>query len=302
VTRLLCPIRLLAAALAVAAVALPALAGAERVITKKGETIVGTPRFEKDEVVVTKEDGTVVRLKRTDVDRIELTDEEAAPENAPPAVAPEGQAAPPPAEQTPAPPPVAPGPPPWRRRATPPPPPPPPPPPYYAPYTPPPPPVYYRERAYDQNGFALSVGYHRGLALGGEYQFHTAKHLTFGIGAQAGFEGTSNEDDTEDGDVYGTFGVTGRGYLGRVHRLALEVGFGLNAIDPGLAADCSSDSSDCAVRNYGPELSAGYQFVSDHGFLFETLFGFGVITNETYRDEHGALNPLFQLSFGYLFH
>lgn len=295
------PARILAATLAVAALSLPSFAAAERIITRKGEVIVGTPRFEQDVVVVVREDGSEVRIPRTQVERIELTEEEAAPETAPPASVPRSQAAPPP-EEVPRPP-ARTGPPPWRPRTTPPPPS-VPPPAYRPPYTPPPPPPVYRERAYDQNGFALTLGYHRGFALGGEYQVRTAKSFGLGVGAQIGLEPVESGDRYGDGsaDAYGTFGFTGRAYVGRAHRLALELGFGLNAIDPELEPNCSFDERDCAERNYGPELSAGYQFVSDRGFLFETLIGFAVITNERYADAHAPLNPLFQLSFGYLFH
>jgi hypothetical protein len=289
----------LLAAVTLATLALPALAGAERVVTRKGETIVGEARFEKDQVVVVTEDGREVRIARSEVERIELSPEEAEPEGGPAAreaepPAGEEEAAPeeaPEEEGAPA------------AQQAPPRTPPPPPYPGYAPYAPPPPPPLYRERAYDQNGFILSFGYQRGLAVGGEYQHHLSKNFLLGVGGQVAIEPGDDDGDAydEEGEAYGTFGVTGRAYVGRAHRLALEVGFGLNAIDPHLEPGCAFEESSCAERNYGPEFSAGYQFVTDTGFVFETLFGGALVTNERYRDAHGPVNPLFQLKFGYLF-
>jgi hypothetical protein len=285
----------LLAAVTLAIVALPALAGAERVVTRKGETIVGEPRFEKDAVVVVTEDGREVRIPRADVERIELTPEEAEPQVGGPAEEeaepPAQEEAEPPARQAPSRPPPPPGPPPAPY-------------PGYAPYAPPPPPPLYRERAYDQSGFLLAFGYHRGLAVGGEYQHRLAKNFALGFGGQVGLEPGDDDGDeySEEGEAYGTFGLTGRAYVGRAHRLALEVGFGLNAIDPHLEPGCAFEETSCAERNYGPEFSAGYQFVSDTGFVFETLFGGALITNGRIRDAHGPVNPLFQLNFGYLFH
>ena len=288
----------LAVLAALALAALPRPAAAERIVTRKGEVVEGTPRFEKDVVVVEKADGTEVRLPKAEVERIELS---APPPDGPDGVPvpddsvepAEGDATPDEAEEEEAYDDEDDGRPTYRPRR-------PPPPPFGPPLRPPP----YRPRrtrdvpaarAYDQSGAAITFGYHRGVSLGGEWQYRPGarRAFGFGLGAQLGVE--SNPEVS-----FLTYGATGRFYLGREHRAVAEVGVGLNLIDPYLGTDCGS--AICPEKSIGPEASLGYQYVSRHGLLFEVLGGLAFSTNQALIDAHGGLAPTFQLSMGYLFH
>src|SRR5690606_17353921 len=90
----------------------------------------------------------------------------------------------------------------------------------YPPRVPPPPPpppdpsVGRRmlENAGFRSGLALKVGYHRGLALGLEWQQRLGRFLGLGLGAQGALA-------TDEHVACPTFGGTGRLYVGRQHRL-----------------------------------------------------------------------------------
>jgi hypothetical protein len=244
-------------ALVLVLAALPA--AAERVVMRSGDVVVGTPRFEGDQVVVVRPDGSEVRMPRAEVERIELSADQ-QPEAAQPAA-----------------------------------------PPAYPPYPPPvrrPPPAQEApaiDRAYDRDGFAMTFGYHRGLAFGGEWQLRPVHRgpVGLGLGAQVGLE---SGDDV----AYTTYGLTARAYFGHQNRVVTEAGVGRNKIIPG-PAGC--DSLSCAEVNFGPEFSVGFQRVSRSGFIFEVLGTAVVLTNEDIRDElNESVTPAVQLSFGYLFH
>lgn len=276
----------LAAVLLLATLA-PSVAEAERVVTRKGRIIEGTVRFEGETVVVKRADGTEVRLPRSEVERIELS-----PGQQPPVAKPRGQTPPAPRRNGGAPPPQA-----QPQR------PPPPPSPAYPRYVPPPAPPpgdltvgrQMGEHRGFRSGAALALGYHRGLALGGEWQQRLDRYVGLGLGAQVGL--AANEDVS-----CVTWGGTARLYVGNEHRFVAEGGFGLNKIDPYLNLR-PGDNPTCgdAEKNYGPEASAGYQFVSKQGFLFETLAGAIFITNDELNDAHDPVAFGFQLSFGYVF-
>jgi hypothetical protein len=276
------PRRTLAMAAASALALAPAVAVAERIVTKQGEVIVGDPRFEGDELVVRRADGTEVRIPRQEIERIELENGAAPPPAAAPAPRngtprPRNGAPPPPAQR----------PPPAPRY------------PRYVPPPPPPPPPSVGRRMLESTGFrsglGLKLGYQRGLDVGLEWQQRVARYVGVGLGGQVAL--------ATNGDVAcPTWGGTGRLYLGNEHRFAAEAGIGLNRIDPYLdRAGSRAPSCGRSEMNIGPEFSAGYQFASRTGFLFETLAGFAPLTNEDLADAHGAIVPLFQINFGFVF-
>lgn len=280
------------AAVAAGAMALaPAVAEAERIVTKKGEVIVGEPRFEGDQLVVRRADGSEVRIPRSQVERIELEDGSAPPPNGGSrngtAPAPRNGAAPAPRSQPPPPRTQPPAP-----RAA-------PKYPRYVPPPPPPPPPSVGRRMLESSGFrsglATKLGYQRGLDLGLEWQQRVARFVGVGLGGQVAL--------ATNGDVAcPTWGATGRLYLGNEHRFATEVGVGLNRIDPYLDTRSSAQPT-CgnAEMNIGPEFSVGYQFASRTGFLFETLVGLAPLTNPELADAHDDIVPLFQINFGFVF-
>jgi hypothetical protein len=127
----------------------PALAAAERVVTRSGAVYEGEARFEGDYVIVRREDGSQVRILRSQVDRIELSRDRAVRPRHPP---------PPPT------------PPPSARR--------------FAPPSPP----RLRSSAAFSDGAGLSFGYKRGFSVGAEWQRHVHRSLALGLSAQLGVE------------------------------------------------------------------------------------------------------------------
>ncbi|WP_373049029.1 hypothetical protein [Vulgatibacter sp.] len=269
-----CMHKTMAAALLGALVSAPGVASAERIITRSGEVLYGDPRFEGQTLVVRRADGSEVRIPRSQVERIELDNGEPAPRPPP-------RRAPPPPRAAPAP-----RPPPSYPRYVPPPPP------------PPPDPAVGRRMLQNtgfQSGLALDFGWQRGLAFGLEWQQRIDRYVGLGIGGQLGL--ATNEDV-----ACPTFGGTGRLYLGMQHRFVTEAGFGLNRIDPYLDLRGPEEPT-CgdAEKNFGPELSLGYQYASRTGFLFEILGGATVLTNDDLADAHDDVAPIFQVGFGFVF-
>ena len=149
------------------------------------------------------------------------------------------------------------------------------------------------ERQGFRNGLGLKLGYQRGMGLGLEWQQRLGRFVGLGVGGQVGL--AANEEV-----ACPTYGGTLRLYAGNEHRFAAEAGMGLNRIDPylvrGAAPTCGRSE-----KNFGPEFSAGYQYVSRGGFLFEALGGLTLLTNEKLADAHADLAPLFQVNIGFVF-
>lgn len=272
----------------------PLLAQAEagatlhRVVLEDGRVLEGRIRFEGEDVVVIAPDGSEERVPRSSVERIDLAEPPATPRGFP-----EGPRPPPTPEapQTPAPP-ARPEEPRGQERTG----------PSYPRYVPPPlpPPAEIQgrlmfERLGFRSGLGLTLGYRRGLGVGAEWQQRVARFVGVGLGVQGGL--ASNEDVT-----CGTFGATGRLYVGNEHRFVTEGGFGLNRIDPYLERGNQDPTCGRAEKNYGPEAALGYQFVSRSGFLAEVLGGIVFVVNDELADAHHPVAPQFQISFGYVFH
>lgn len=249
----------------------PDQAAAERIHTRDGRVIVGTPRFEGEWVIVEQEDGSELRLDRRDVVRIDLEDE------------PAGEPPPTPRLRDPRPPP----------------------PPVRRPPPPPAPPSSVGRRMLEKQGFetglAMKFGYQRGMAIGGEWQQRLGRFVGLGLGAQGALA-------VDQHVVCPTWGITSRIYLGHRHRFVGEAGLGLNRIDPyfdfrRLPGPDPFDDVSCgdAEVNIGPEISLGYQWVSRGGFLFEALGGVAPIVNDALADEHNQVAGLFTLNLGFVF-
>lgn len=258
-----------------------------RVLLEDGTVLEGRIRFEGEEVVVVGADGSETRVPRSSVARIDLAEPPATPRGfpegprPPPAPLPPEEPAPPPRQEEPR----------GQERTG------PSYPRYVPPPLPPPAPAVGRqmfEKVGFRNGLALSLGYKRGLGVGAEWQQRVARYVGLGLGAQGGL--ASNEDVT-----CGTFGATGRLYVGNEHRFVTEAGFGLNRIDPYLERGNRTPSCGRAEKNYGPEASVGYQFVSSRGFLAEALGGMVFVVNDELADAHESIAPAFQVSFGFVF-
>jgi len=282
-------IRKLAVAVACTLAFAPAGAAAERIVTKSGEVIVGEPRFEGAHLVVRRRDGSEVRIPRSQVERIELENgKQAPPAGSAPRPAPPAPRDGPPPPRTAPPAPRQGGVPRTTPRE-----------PRYVPPKPqrPDPSVGRRmlENTGFRNGLALKLGYQRGMAAGLEWQQRLGRFVGLGIGGQVGL--AANADV-----ACPTVGGTGRLYAGNEHRFVGELGFGLNRIDPYIGLDGIREPT-CgdAERNWAPEFSAGYQFASRGGLLFEVLGGLTFLTNDELARRHADVAGLFTANIGFVF-